>query len=124
MTTDEFEEFWGIYPRRVAKLAALKAFTKARKIASLDDILAGARRYAAERANEDQQFTAHPASWLNAGRWMDEPAQPKQQGILESRKQQLRQRILNDEQGHGRQGGGDLEDAGLLPFFAPDRRVH
>jgi len=32
----------------------------------------GARRYAEARAGQDPQYTAHPATWLNAGRWDDE----------------------------------------------------
>jgi hypothetical protein len=72
---DLFEEWWRQYPRRVAKGAARKAFkrTLAKKIASFDQLLNGAMRYAAERHGEDPQFTKHPASWLNGECWLDEP---------------------------------------------------
>lgn len=67
----EFEQFWSVYPRRVAKLDAQRAFVKARKVASLDVILAGVERYIADKpAYADW---CHPATWLNRGRWMDEP---------------------------------------------------
>lgn len=69
----QFEAFWQIYPRKVGKQAALKAWVKARKTASAQQILEGARTYARQRDGEDPMYTAHPSSWLNAGRWDDEP---------------------------------------------------
>jgi hypothetical protein len=35
-------------------------------------ILAGAKRYAADPNREDE-FTAHPSTWLNQDRWLDGP---------------------------------------------------
>ena len=35
--------------------------------------IAGAQRYAGERAGEDPKFTKHPATWLRGGCWEDEP---------------------------------------------------
>lgn len=73
---EEFTEFWQHYPRHVAKLAALKAYTKARKLASAEDILAGVERY--KRIKPSYADYAFPASWLNAGRWLDEEDAPVQ----------------------------------------------
>lgn len=71
----EFEaEFWPAYPRKVGKGQALKAYRAARKQSDCQTITAGARRYAAERAGQDQQFTRHAATWLNGQGWLDEPA--------------------------------------------------
>ena len=70
---DRFSEFWDVYPRRVAKAAAMKAYRKALEQTPADEILDGARRYAAERAGESDEFTAHPSTWLNQGRWADAP---------------------------------------------------
>lgn len=71
----EFEtEFWPSYPRKVGKGQALKAYRAARKQSDCQTITAGARRYAAERAGQDQQFTRHAATWLNGQGWLDEPA--------------------------------------------------
>jgi hypothetical protein len=70
---DGFEEFYAAYPRRVAKLAALKAYIKAIKVTTPDVIIAGARRYARERQGQDDQFTKHPSTWLNGGCWNDKP---------------------------------------------------
>lgn len=66
-----FDTFWQIYPKRVAKGAAQKAWATALKSASAQDIIAGATRYAQDR-KRDPNFTAHPATWLNAQRWLDE----------------------------------------------------
>jgi hypothetical protein len=75
--SDSFAEFWSLYPRRVAKLAAQRAFAAALKRgASAAALIAGAQRYASERAGQDSKFTAHPSSWLNAGRYDDEPGGP------------------------------------------------
>lgn len=68
-----FEEVWAHYPRKVGKKPARKAFGAALARTQFPEILAGVIRYAAERANEDHQFTAHPASWLNGDRWTDQP---------------------------------------------------
>lgn len=66
-----FEQFWDIYPRKVGKIAAAKAYCKARQSASHADIMAGLRRYLTSKpAYADW---CHPATWLNQGRWMDEP---------------------------------------------------
>src|SRR5689334_4632778 len=66
----DFDLFWAKYPRRVAKLAAMKAFAKARTVATLDELLAGVDNYI--RHKPDYADWAHASSWLNAGRWMDE----------------------------------------------------
>jgi hypothetical protein len=70
---DRFDEFWQAYPRAVAKGAAKKAWAKATRDADPDDIIDGARRYAAERAGQDDRYTAHASTWLNAERWLDDP---------------------------------------------------
>jgi hypothetical protein len=65
-----FEEFWGVYPLKVGKGAARKAFRHALTRGSSAEILAGAKRYAASRP--EPKFTAHASTWLNADRWLDE----------------------------------------------------
>ena len=71
---DGFGVFWDAYPRKVAKAAAEKAYTRA--LADGADpalILAGAEFYALERKLQDPKYTKHPATWLNARCWEDEP---------------------------------------------------
>lgn len=70
-----FLAFWQAYPRKVGKDAAAKAFAKAMGRITEDDpltvILTGVER--ALPGWTDPDFTPHPATWLNAGRWDDEP---------------------------------------------------
>lgn len=66
-----FDEFWQVYPRKVGKGAARKAFRHAATRAeNCRAIIDGAKRFAATKP--DPQFTPHPTSWLNADRWLDE----------------------------------------------------
>jgi len=66
----DFEAFWRAYPNRVGKLAAEKAYVKARKTASAAELLSGIARYLLNKpAYAD---FCHPATWLNQGRWLDE----------------------------------------------------
>jgi hypothetical protein len=67
-----FEEFWGVYPRKVEKGVARKAWKNALKRATPEEIIAGAKRYAAQRFGQEVEFTKHPGPWLNADRWLDE----------------------------------------------------
>ncbi len=68
----DFDEFYRAFPRRVGRGDAERAYAKARKFASAAQILAGANGYAATRAGEDQQYTKHPATWLNGKGWLDD----------------------------------------------------
>jgi hypothetical protein len=77
-TADGFAEFWNAYPKKVAKLAAEKAFAAAAKRgADPAAIIEAAKLYAAsERMRIERehtpQYTKHPATWLNGGCWDDE----------------------------------------------------
>lgn len=68
----DFLRFYERYPRHTAKGAALRAWAKAVKLADPEVIIAGAERYR-DDPNRDDSFTAYPATWLNAGRWDDDP---------------------------------------------------
>lgn len=76
---DQFAEFWSIYPRKVAKPNALKAWKKALRSASPEQIISGAERYAKLMTGKDAEYIAHPATWINGARWEDEisAASPK-----------------------------------------------
>ena len=74
--TEDFEKFWNTYPIKIGKASALKAWTKATKKNTPDLIIEGAERYAKD-PNREAEFTAHPATWLNGERWLDQPLPPK-----------------------------------------------
>lgn len=85
-----FEDWWKFYPRRVGKLDAMRAYAKALKLATPDELLTGAKLYAQHVAGKDPQYTAHPATWIRAGRWLDEYpefALPRQTGTQANGKQ-------------------------------------
>ena len=66
------ERFWPAYPRKIAKPAAQKSFIAARKKgATLEQILAGVERY--KTMKPEYADWAHATTWLNQGRWADEP---------------------------------------------------
>lgn len=69
----EFAEWWAVYPRKVGKSAAARSYVKARKSADAATILAGLRRALTSRDFADPQYIPHPTTWLNQGRWEDEP---------------------------------------------------
>ncbi|HEV2097633.1 MAG TPA: hypothetical protein VGR45_01770 [Stellaceae bacterium] len=68
----EFAAWWRAYPHKVDKGHAEKAFVKARRIASLEELLAGVQRYI--RDKRQTVPWCNPATWLNGKRWLDEPA--------------------------------------------------
>jgi hypothetical protein len=72
--TDEFLEWWKHYPRKQDKGGAFKAWKKI-KHATLDELIAGADRYAND-PNRTDQYTKHAATWLNNRSWEDEDGLP------------------------------------------------
>jgi len=77
---DEFIDWYLEYPRKESKGVAEKAYVKARKFASAEDLVEGAIRYR-EDPNREQQFTKLPATWLNGKCWEDGPL-PARTGTL------------------------------------------
>jgi uncharacterized protein YdaU (DUF1376 family) len=71
-----FAQFWAAYPRKTGKAAALKSWTRLHPTAErLAQMLATLARQRAEPqwTKDAGQFIPHPATWLNQGRWDDEP---------------------------------------------------
>lgn len=70
----EFEAFWGLYPRRIAKGYARRAYATARKKVSAEKLIEGVKRYAAACTSDGREacYIAHPSTWLNGERWEDE----------------------------------------------------
>jgi predicted transcriptional regulator len=75
---EAFDSFWAVYPRKVEKLAGMKAFVKATNIVSPQVIIDGAHRLAQDPNLPPKQFVPYPASWLNAGGWDSEPYPERQ----------------------------------------------
>lgn len=77
----DFKAWYQAYPKRVDRGRATTAYAKARKKASAEDLLTGARAYAEARRGQDPKFTKQPATWLNAESWLDEPEPTQQRRI-------------------------------------------
>lgn len=67
-----FEQWWSEVPRKVGKGQARTAFRSALGKAPFDTLLAGIRRYQAEREGQEDRYTKHPATWLNGECWADD----------------------------------------------------
>jgi hypothetical protein len=65
-TDTGFDKFWEIYPKKVAKADALKAWNKAIKTKTADELLKVTKAYA-ESKLPDTTYIPYPASWLNKG---------------------------------------------------------
>ncbi|MGJ8586973.1 MAG: hypothetical protein ACSHXW_02370 [Yoonia sp.] len=73
---DQFEEFWGRYPRKVAKKRAKAAYVKALKSHEHDDIIFGLSQHLPSLEAKEPRFVPHAATWLNDERFADEPENP------------------------------------------------
>jgi hypothetical protein len=73
-----FEQWWKQVPRKVAKAGAAKIFRRIieKGEATPEELTAGVLRYAAEVANREERYIAHPSTWLAQARWGDEPSRP------------------------------------------------
>lgn len=75
---DAFDEFWFHCPRKVGKDAARKAWKNAlRRAGGPGPIIAGLRAHLPAWETYETQYVPHPSTWLNEGRWQDEPPQPR-----------------------------------------------
>lgn len=72
---DAFDQFWRKYPHKVGKQAALKAFAAAKRTGvPWARVMFALDRYIIEKPPD--RAWCNPATWLNQGRWDDEPALP------------------------------------------------
>jgi hypothetical protein len=114
--------FWGAYPKKVDKLAAVRAWRAVlRKNINTADVVHAATRYAAQvrRDGTEKQFVKNPATWLNAGSYEDysPPPNPFAGMTLEQKMAQIRKHwayvYATDEQ-----------VLGALPVSDPDSPLY
>lgn len=79
----DFEEFWTAFPRRVGKRIAHRAWLKAVERTSVEEVLAGAQRFATDPNLPEERFIPHPTTWLNRDGWLDTPM-PTQENAQKS----------------------------------------
>lgn len=68
-----FDAWYDLFPNKIGKAAAKKAWPAALKRAeSFDALVGGLNRYIATKPRD--RAWCNPATWLNQDRWLDEPA--------------------------------------------------
>lgn len=74
---DGFDSFWLIYPKKVGKPAAIKAFKAAKLNGHLSDVLSDIESKKVTEAwkKDSGQFIPNPATYLNQRRWEDVPTE-------------------------------------------------
>ena len=74
----EFDAWYKAYPLHKARRKAQSTYERviAKRQATHQQLLDGAKRYANEQRGKDPRFTKHPTTWLNGGCWTDEPDAP------------------------------------------------
>ncbi len=75
-TSQGFEDFWAVYPKKVGKRAAQIAFTKALKRGAEAEVMVENALAYRNDPNRNPDYTALPTTWLNQDRWLDEPDSP------------------------------------------------
>lgn len=65
-TDTDFDTFWKLYPKRIGKADALKAWKQVLKIKTADEMIALTKAYS-ESKLPDMTFIPYPSSWLNKG---------------------------------------------------------
>ena len=70
-----FSEWWAAYPRKIGKRQAERSYKAALKTGATPEELLEALEAHKQHwrlANTETRYIKHPATWLNAGSWMDE----------------------------------------------------
>jgi hypothetical protein len=73
---ENFARFWAAYPRRKARLDALKAWNRLDPSLELVERILTALEWQREQdqwCRDDGNFIPYPATWLRAGSYDDEP---------------------------------------------------
>lgn len=68
----EFADWYREFPLHKARGAAERAYGQARRKATAEQLVEGAKAYARAQAAPGAPYTCHPATWLNQERWLDE----------------------------------------------------
>ena len=82
--TEHFAAFWGKYPKKVSKEAAIKAWSSvggdkhADEIMQAIEVMAGAEDW----RKDGGKFIPHASTWLNGRRWQDVVEQESDLGVF------------------------------------------
>jgi uncharacterized protein YdaU (DUF1376 family) len=119
---DGFDEFWELYPNKVGKNDARKAFVRIAKTqaTTFEKLMGGLRAYVAK--NDDRPW-CNPATWLNQGRWDDQPAHDTRARASPKRNGGFLDLAMNLERQANERDHDHLEEPtfGATGFGPPDR---
>ena len=73
---ETFDSFWKLYPRKVQKIHARKAYEKALKSTPADEILIGLGDQLSSGEWREKRYIPYPATWLSRGGWEVEQVVP------------------------------------------------
>lgn len=97
-TISDFDVFWKAYPKKIGKEAARKAFKKVRVKVDLLVSAVEEQKHCEQWTRDNGQYIPNPATWLNQGRWEDEPLTKLGQALQSEKKQkQYRPVVVNGE---------------------------
>ena len=68
-----FARFWAVFPKRVGRDEAFRAWMRKGCEGVTDEILTALAKHSAYLLREGGKFVPNPATWLSQGRWKDEP---------------------------------------------------
>lgn len=75
---ERFAEFWRAYPKKVGKAACLKIWKKLKPTKELHACILSAleeQKHSEQWRKQGGQYIPNPSTWLNQGRWDDEPTE-------------------------------------------------
>ena len=67
----DFEVWYKAYPKHINRGNAERAWKKATKEVTVEELMKGLERYKRSIFGKDPEFIPHPASWLNGKRWLE-----------------------------------------------------
>lgn len=71
---DAFKNWWKLYPRKVGKGQARKAFNAALNKTDLDTLTSKLLEYKQLMIGQPEEYIVHASTWLNGERWEDDMA--------------------------------------------------
>jgi hypothetical protein len=72
----KFQEFWSVYPKKIAREQALRAFNLAvNEGVKPDELIKSAKFYAESVSGDEEKYKINPDKWLRQKRWTDEICQ-------------------------------------------------
>lgn len=84
--SDPFDQWWSLYPRKIGKAAARKAYERVTRTVPTSVLHEALVVQRGALATENARgFCPHPATWLNGGRWEDDVAAISQDRVTATR---------------------------------------